>query len=69
VKIVRNQTVDGPHWHPEYAMEVNGTNQLFGYRYSLKYLLCSAEDRNSYRFGTTWGWWSKNRYFGEGVWD
>jgi len=34
-----------------------GVQQLFGYTYSLKcLLLCSAEERNSKRFGTTWGW-------------
>ncbi len=27
-----------------------------GYTHLLKYLLCSAEERNSYRFGITWGW-------------
>jgi len=32
-------------------MEFNGVHQLSGYRHSLKYLLlCSAEERNSYRF-------------------
>jgi len=30
--------------------------QLFSYQFgSSKYLLCSAEERNSYRFETTWG--------------
>jgi len=39
------------------TMEVNGVHQLSSYQHSSKYLLlCSAEDRNSYRFGTTWGW-------------
>jgi len=39
-------------------MEVNRDHQLSGYRrHSSKYLLlCSAEERYSYRFGTTWGW-------------
>ncbi len=37
-------------------MEVNGTPKQPGYKLSSKYLpLCSAEQRNSYRFGTTWG--------------
>jgi len=32
-------------------------HQLFSYQHSSKYLLlCSAEERNFYRFGTTWGW-------------
>jgi len=55
-----NQIVDGPHlmdWLKN-TMEVNGVHQLFGYPYSSKYhLLCSAEERNSYRVvETTWGW-------------
>jgi len=38
-----------------HIMEVNGAHQLFGCPYSSKYLLlCLAEERNSYRFGTTW---------------
>jgi len=33
----------------------NRVHQLFGYRHSSKYhILCSAEERNSYRFKTTW---------------
>jgi len=37
------------------TMEVNGYHQLFDY--SSKYLvLCSTEERNSYRVGTTWEW-------------
>ncbi len=38
------------------TMEVNGAPKQPGYKLSSKYLpLCSAEQRNSYRFGTTWG--------------
>jgi len=38
------------------TMVVNGVHQLFGYRPSSKYLiLCSARERNSYRFETTSG--------------
>jgi len=38
------------------TMEVKVVHQLIGYRYSSKYILLrSTEDRNSYRFGTTWG--------------
>jgi len=40
-------------------MEVNGVHQHSGYRHylpSIYLLLCSAEERNSYRFETTWGW-------------
>jgi len=40
-----------------YTIEVNGAPQLFGSNHSTKYLLLwSAEERNSYRFATTWGW-------------
>jgi len=38
------------------TMQVNGCRQLSGYQHSLKYLFCSAEEINSYRFWTTWGW-------------
>ncbi len=39
------------------TMEVNGAPKQPGYKLSSKYRpLCSAEQRNSYRFGTTWGW-------------
>ncbi len=42
-------------------MEVSGYRQLLGSQHSSKYLLlCSTEERNSYRFGTTWGW--ENRW-------
>ncbi len=46
-------------------MEVNGApKQPGGYKLSSKYLpLCSAEQRNSYRFGTTWGWVNDDRIF------
>ncbi len=53
LKNVGNQTADGSHWLP-YVKNVNGYRQLFGYQHSSKYLLlCSTEERNSYRFG---GW-------------
>ncbi len=43
-------------------MEVNGYCQLVGYAHSSKYLLlCLTEERNSYRFGMTWGWISDDR--------
>ncbi len=44
-------------------MKVNGYHQLFGYYHSSKYLLlCSAAQRNSYRFETTWGWENDNNF-------
>ncbi len=37
-------------------MEVNGYQQMFGYRHSSKTFFCvQLKERNSYRFGTTWG--------------
>ncbi len=45
-------------------MLVNGGRDLFGYWHSSKYLsLCSAEQRNPYRFGTTWGGVNDDRIF------
>ncbi len=39
------------------TMEVNVAPKQSGYKLSLKYLLlCTAEQRHSYMFGTTWGW-------------
>jgi len=36
---------------------MGGCRQLFGYQHSLNHhLLCSTEERNLYRFETTWGW-------------
>ncbi len=34
------------------SMEVNCSHQL-GYKYSTKYCLCSAEERNSYKYDLT----------------
>ncbi len=46
------------------TMEVNGAPKQPGYKLSSEYLpLCSAEQRNSYRFGTTWGWVNDDRIF------
>ncbi len=46
------------------TMEVNGAPKQPGYKLSSKYLpLCSAEQRKSYRFGTTWGWVNDDRIF------
>jgi len=44
-------------------MEVNGAHQLFGYRHSSKYLLCSAEQRNSFRSATRASKWWQNYPF------
>jgi len=41
-------------WKKYILWRVKGAYQLLGYQQSLKYLLlCSAEERNSYKFGTT----------------
>ncbi len=50
-------------------MEVDGYRQLFGYPHSSKqHILSSTEERNSYRFGTTWGWVNDDHFFwGGGV--
>ncbi len=46
------------------TMEVNGAPKQPGYKRSSKYLpLCSAEQRNWYRFGSTWGWVNDDRIF------
>ncbi len=48
-------------------MEVNGAPKQPGYKRSSKYLpLCSAEQKNSYRFGTNWGWVNYDRIFNFG---
>ncbi len=45
-------------------MEFNGAPELLCFPHSSEYLpLCSAEQRNSYRFGTTWGWVNDDRIF------
>ncbi len=55
-----NRAVLGHHWFHRIffpTMEINGALKQASYKLSSKYLsLCSAEQRNSYRFGTTWGW-------------
>ncbi len=61
LKNVGNRAVLGHHWLPLYfffpPLEVNGAPKQPDYKLFSKYLpLCSAEQRNSYRFGTTWGW-------------
>ncbi len=58
-----NRAVLGHHWLFFFPnMEVNGAPKQPGYKLSSKYLpLCSAEQRHSYRFGTTWGWVNDDR--------
>ncbi len=44
------------------TMKVNGAPELLCFPHSSEYLpLCSAEQRHSYRFGTTWGWVNDDR--------
>ncbi len=46
------------------TMEVNGAPELLCFPHSSEYLpLCSAEQRHSFRFGTTWGWVNDDRIF------
>ncbi len=43
------------------SLEVNDSQQLFTYQLFSEYLLlCSTEERNSYRFGTYWRWVNDN---------
>ncbi len=45
-------------------MEVNGAPKQPDNKHSSEYLpLCSAEQRHSYRFGSTWGWVNDDRIF------
>ncbi len=45
-------------------MEDNGAPELLCFPHSSEYFpLCSAEQRHSYRFGTTWGWVNDDRFF------
>ncbi len=44
------------------TVEVHGAPKQPGYKLSSEYLpLCSAEQRHSYRFRTTWGWVNDDR--------
>ncbi len=46
------------------TMEVNGAPKQPCYKFSSKYLpSCLSEQRNSYRFGTPWGWVNDDRIF------
>ncbi len=52
------------HSRKKITMEVNGAPELLCFPQSSEYLpLCSAEQRHSYRFGTTWGWVNDDRIF------
>ncbi len=52
------------HSRKKNTMEVNGAPELLCFPHSSEYLpLCSAEQRHSYRFGTTWGWVNDDRIF------
>ncbi len=67
LKNVDNQTVAGTHWLPQYgqkklrnAMRTNNCLVTHIIQYTI---LCSAEERNSYRFGTTLGWVNDDSIF------
>ncbi len=50
------------HSRKKNTMEVNGDPELLCFTHASEYLpLCSAEQRNSYRFRTTWGWVNDDR--------
>ncbi len=52
------------HSRKKNTMEINGAPELLCFPHSSEYLpLCSAEQRHSYRFGTTWGWVNDDRIF------
>ncbi len=52
------------HSRKKHTMEVNGAPELLCFPHSSEYLpLSSAEQRHSYRFGTTWGWVNDDRIF------
>ncbi len=52
------------HSREKNTMEINGAPELLCFPHSSEYLpLCSAEQRHSYRFGTTWGWVNDDRIF------
>ncbi len=52
------------HSRKKNTMEVNGDPELLCFTHCSEYLpLCSAEQRHSYRFVTTWGWVNDDRLF------
>ncbi len=55
-RVHRNHLILRHHWLPWYCFFFDYGSQQPGYKLSSKYLpLCSAEKRNSYRFGIIWG--------------
>ncbi len=57
-------TIDFHSREKKNTMEVNGAPELLCFPHSSEYLpLCSAEQRHSYRFGTTWGWVNDDRIY------
>ncbi len=62
IQIIWRDRAPNSRWYPElfiylvHDLTVNKDHQLFGYPHSSKYILCSAEEQNSYRFETNWGW-------------
>jgi len=50
---ISNQTVDGPHSIQINSIEINGLSTVWLTIFFKIYYLCSAEERNSYRIGTT----------------
>jgi len=66
LKNVENQSF-GSRWLPlncflSMQKEVNGN----GYQHFSKHLLlCSSEERNSYKFETKWGWWQNFHFWVE----
>ncbi len=45
------------------AVEVNGYRQLFGYNIFQNIYFFLTEERNSYVFGSTWGWENDDRIY------
>ncbi len=57
IKNVGNQKFAGPHWWKDKnTMKVAVDQKLFGFPRSLKLHACSAEERHSFRFKTTFEW-------------
>ncbi len=66
LKKVYNQAVLGHHWLVGKIQDYGSQRlpELLCFPQTSEYLpLCSAEQRHSYRFGTTWGWVNDERIF------